>query len=177
MDYNKSNNKILRLAFAMALTGMTWQASAGEVSMADARFLKIAAFASHYEMEGSKLALKKSKNAEVQKFAQLVVDEHIVATEELKALASQKEVEVPTEPNFMQKGSLLLLDRHEGRDFDAEYAEHIGVDAHEATVELFEHAAKTAEDDDIKQFANRVLPTLTHHFEMAKALNNILEIK
>lgn len=170
-----NTKRTLSLACAFAFASMIGVAAAGDVSMADARFLKIAAFAGHYEMEGSKLAVKKSKNAEVQKFARLMIDDHSKVAEELQALASQKNVEVPTEPNFMQKGSLLLLDTHDGKGFDLEYAEHIGVDAHEATVELFEHAAKTAEDTDIKQFANNALPKLTHHFEMAKALNNLLE--
>jgi putative membrane protein len=170
-----NHHKNLQLVCTLAFATMAGSAVAADVSMSDARFLKKAAFAGHYEVEGSKLALKKSKNSEVQKFAKQMIEDHTKAAEELKALASQKKVEVATEPNFMQKGSLMLLDTHDGKDFDEEYAEHIGVDAHEATLELFEHAAKSADDADIKKFANKVLPTLTHHFEMAKALDNTVD--
>ena len=93
----------------------------------------------------------------------------------MKERALKKKVEVPVDPNFMQKGSLMLLGTHNGKNFDEEYAEHVGVDAHEATIELFEDAAKSAEDADIKQFANKTLPTLKHHFEMAKALDNAVD--
>jgi putative membrane protein len=168
-------NKFLQIACAMTFATLTGQAIAADVSMSDARFLKKAANAGHYEVEGSKLALKKSNNAEIQKFAKQMVDDHTKAAEELKALALKKKVEVPVEPNFMQKGSLMLLGTHDGKNFDEEYAEHVGVDAHEATIELFEDAAKSAEDADIKQFANKTLPTLKHHFEMAKALDNAVD--
>lgn len=168
-------NKTLPIACAMAFIAMTGHALAADVSMSDARFIKKAAHAGHYEVEGSKMALKKTNNAEVQKFARQMVEDHTKAAEELKALALKKKVEVPTEPNFMQKGSLLLLGTHDGKNFDEEYAEHIGVDAHEATLELFEDAAKSADDADIKQFANKVLPTLKHHFEMAKALDHAVD--
>lgn len=170
-----STNKILQLACAMAFATLSSHATAADVSMSDARFIKKAAHAGHYEVEGSKLALKKSNNAEVQKFAKQMIEDHTKAAEELKALAQKKKVEVPVDTNFMQKGSLMLLGTHDGKGFDEEYAEHIGVDAHEATVELFEDAAKSAEDADIKQFANKTLPTLKHHLEMAKALHHVVD--
>lgn len=169
------SNTFLQVACAMALLTVAGQATAADVSMSDVRFLKRAAQAGHYEVDGSKLALKKSNNAEVQKFAKLMVEDHTKAAGELKALAEKKSVEVPVDPNFMQKGSLMLLGTHDGKGFDEEYAEHVGVDAHEATIDLFEDAAKSAEDADIKQFATKTLPTLKHHLEMAKALHHALD--
>jgi putative membrane protein len=168
-------NRILSFACSMAFATMTAQVFAADVSMSDARFLKKAAHAGQYEVEGSKLALKKSHHAEVQKFAKQIVEDHTKTAEELKTLALKKNVEVPVNPNFMQKGSLMLLDIHDGKGFDEEYAEHVGVDAHEATIELFEDAARSAEDADIKQFANKTLPALKHHLEMAKALDHAVD--
>jgi putative membrane protein len=164
-------NKTLQLALAMAFVGCTSHAFAADVSMSDSMFLKKAAHAGHFEVEGSKLALKKSKNPEVQKFAKQMVDDHTKAGQELKALAMKKKVEVSAEPSFMQKGSLMLLGTNDGKNFDENYADNVGVDAHESTVELFEKAAKNADDADIKQFANKMLPDLKHHLEMARSLD------
>ena len=170
----KTNIK-MRIALAAAFVVFTGTALAADVSLTDARFLKKAAQAGNFEVEGSKLALKKSKNAEVQKFAKQMVEDHTKAAQELKALTAKKKVEVSAEPSFMQKGSLMLLGTYEGKNFDEEYADNVGVDAHESTVELFEKAAKSADDADIKQFANKVLPTLNHHLEMAKSLDTAVD--
>jgi putative membrane protein len=166
----KTNN-IMRLALAVAFATCTGHAMAADTSISDSMFLKKAAQSGNLEIQGSQLALKKSQNAEIQKFAKQMIDDHTKASEELKALAMKKKVEVSTEPSFMQRGSLMLLGTNDGKNFDENYAENIGVDAHEATVELFEKAAKNADDAEIKQFANKTLPTLNHHLEMARALN------
>lgn len=148
---------------------------AADVSMSDKSFLKKAAQSGNFEVEGSKLALKKSKNTDVQKFAQMMVTDHEKAHLELKALAQSKKVELPADPSFMQKGSLMLLDTYSAKNFDEEYAENVGVDAHEATIALFEKAAKNADDADIKQFASKTLPTLKHHLEMSKKLDDMFD--
>lgn len=142
------------------------------MSLSDNRFLQNAAQAGVYETEGSQLALKVSKNSDIQKFAKEMVREHSQANAELKNLAAKKKIELPETPSYMQRGSLLLLESHSGRGFDEEYAQNIGVDAHEAAVELFTKAANEADDIDIKKFAAHMLPTLKHHLDMARTLND-----
>ncbi|HSI44247.1 MAG TPA: DUF4142 domain-containing protein [Methylotenera sp.] len=148
-----------------------------DVSMSDSHFLQKAAQAGNYEIKGSELALKKSKDAEVQNFAKQMVDDHTKAGEEVKALAAKKNVKVSAEPSFTQKTSLMLLEKKDGHDFDESYADNVGVDAHKSTVKLFEKAAKSADDPEIKAFANKTLPTLNHHLEMAKALDEKVDKK
>lgn len=164
-------NKTLQLTLAMAFFGCTSHVMAADTSISDTMFLKKAAQSGNFEVQASQLALKKSKNSEIQKFAKQMVEDHTKANQELKALAMKKKVEVSTEPSFMQRGSMMLLGTNDGKNFDDNYAENVGVDAHEATVELFEEAAKDADDPEIKQFANKLLPSLNHHLEMAKTLN------
>jgi putative membrane protein len=64
----------------------------------------------------------------------------------------------------------LMLSTADGSDFDRRYAESMGVDAHEDTIELFEKAAGSAEDADIKAFAQKTLPKLQQHLKMAREL-------
>ncbi len=143
---------------------------AADVSLGDKQFLKNAAQSDLFEMEGSKLALKKSGNNEVKAFANHVVEDHTKASNELKALAAKKGVELPTKPSLLQRSSLKLLGMYKGSGFDDSYAENIGVDAHESAVEDFSEAAEDADDAEIKAFAQKTLPTLKQHLEMAKAL-------
>lgn len=168
-------NKLIQALILPALFVGSSGAFGADISASDASFLKKAAQSGHYEVQGSNLALKKSKNAEIQKFAKQMVQDHTKAAQELKTLAQKKNVELPAEPNFMQKGSLMLLDTYDTKNFDEEYAENVGVDGHEQTVELFEDAAEDAEDAEVKQFAVKTLPTLKHHHEMAKKLDEMVD--
>ena len=43
--------------------------------------------------------------------------------------------------------------------------------AHEDAVSLFERYAKGGDNPDLKSWADKTLPALKHHLEMAKALN------
>ncbi|MNC82924.1 hypothetical protein D3C75_1366510 [compost metagenome] len=60
----------------------------------------------------------------------------------------------------------------EGASFDAAYANH-QVDAHEQAVRLFdEETRSTSDPQDLRTLAKTTLPTLKHHLEMAKQLQN-----
>lgn len=161
---------------SLTLFSLSTLSSAADLSLSDKRFLKNAAESGNYEVEGSKLALKTSKNVEVQKFAKMMVDDHTKAGAKLKALASSKGVDVSPEPSLVQQAKLKYLGTRNGAKFDDKYAETVGVSAHEATVKLFEDAADDASDADIKKFAADTLPTLKHHLELAKALDAKVDI-
>ena len=145
-------------------------AMADTVAHADAAFMKDAAHAGELEIEGSKLALTKSASPEVKKFAQMIIDDHTKAGQELGTLAAAKGVKIADDPSMTQKAKLKMLGTHDGAKFDAKYAETIGVGAHEDAVKLFTKASTNAKDPDVKAFAAKTLPTLQHHLEMAQQL-------
>lgn len=161
---------LIQLSILGAVLGCSSLAMA-DVSMSDSHFLQKAAQAGNFEVKASEMALKKTKNADVQAFAQHMLDDHKKAGEELKALADKKKVKVSAEPSFTQKASLMLLEKKEGKSFDSKYSDDVGVDAHESTIKLFEKAAQSADDPEIKEFANKVLPTLNQHLSLAKTLD------
>ncbi|RZL09335.1 MAG: DUF4142 domain-containing protein [Rubrivivax sp.] len=143
---------------------------AHKLERADVAFLKQAAQNGHAEIEGSKLALSKGTHAQVKAFAQQMVDDHTKASQELSALATDKGVELPSEPSLAQKAKLKLLAQRDGESFDRHYAESVGVAAHEDTVKLFKKAAAQAKDADVKAFATKTLPTLEQHLQHARDL-------
>ncbi|SEL06203.1 putative membrane protein [Roseateles sp. YR242] len=157
-------------ASAQAVVPGASAAPASKVTHKDAAFLKQAAENGHAEVEGSKLALQKSSNADVKTFAQQMVDDHTKAGDELAALAASKGVEVSKDPSVLQKGKLKMLGARDGASFDRHYAESVGVAAHKDTIKLFEKAAKESDDADVKAFAAKTLPTLQHHLQTAQTL-------
>jgi putative membrane protein len=146
-------------------------AKKGTLSNADEAFISQAAQNGYAEIETSKMAMEKASNPKVKEFAKQMIDDHTQANEELKALASSKDVEVPDDPSLLQRGkAMLMLKTAEGATFDRRYAESMGVQAHEDNVELFQKAAGSAEDPGVKAYAQKVLPKLQAHLKMAQEL-------
>ncbi len=119
------------------------------------------------EVELAKLALQKSQNADVKKFAQMMITDHTKANDELKALAAKKNIVLPTDIGG-HKSTVDDLSKLSGADFDKEYVEAM-VDDHEEDVDFFEDKSNNS-DADLKAFAAKTLPTLKKHLEDIKAI-------
>ncbi|ABM34109.1 DUF4142 domain-containing protein [Paracidovorax citrulli] len=153
---------------ARSVDGAEGQAS--RLTRAEKSFLDDAAHNGHAEVKSSQLALQKAQNPKVRSFAQQMVDDHTKANQELAALASGKNARVPDGPSLMQEGKLKLLGTADGADFDKRYMETMGLQAHRDTIELFEKGARDARDPEVKAFAQKTLPKLKQHLEMAQQL-------
>jgi len=121
------------------------------------------------EVELAKLALQKSQNADVKKFAQTMVTDHSKANDELKALAAKKNVVLPTDIGS-HKSTLDDLSKKSGADFDKAYVEAM-VDDHQEDVDFFDDHTKSS-DADIKAFATKTLPVIKSHLEMIKGIQS-----
>lgn len=153
----------------LLLAGSAW--AKDNVAHVDAAFMKNAAEAGLAEVQAGQAAASKASNTQVKSFAQQMVDDHSKANDELKSLAASKGVTLPTEPSMAQKAKLKLLQGTDGAKFDQRYSESFGVKAHEDTVSLFQKEAQKAKDPDVKAWAEKTLPTLQHHLEMAKDMD------
>lgn len=142
------------------------------VPEADRDFIKAAAESGHAEVQAARMAVAKSTNAEIKKYAQMLIDDHTKANAKLAQIAKSKKVSLPKEPSLMQKGKLQLLKRADGVDFDKRFAEDMGVDAHRKVIELFREEVANGRDPEVKAFAQETLPKLEQHLEMAQKLQN-----
>jgi putative membrane protein len=61
------------------------------------------------------------------------------------------------------------LNSASAQDFDKTYAKQ-QVDAHQQAVDLFKKYAAKGDDTDVKQFAEKTLPTIEQHLEDTKKL-------
>lgn len=161
---------IAAATLALAASAGALAADAAKLSYQDKSFLKDAAEGGNAEVEGSKVALEKSGNADVKTFAQMMVDDHGKAGTELKGLADQKGVKVSDTPSLAKKTEIKVLSARKGASFDQHYAESIGVKAHQDTIKLFQKEIDKGSDADVKAWASKTLPTLQHHLEAAQAL-------
>lgn len=139
-------------------------------------FVRKATIAGTFEIESSKLALEKSSNADVKKFAQTMIDDHTKAAAELKTASSKAGVKQPADGKLDEKHQAIIddLNKESGAEFDEDY---IGAqeDAHESAVALFTDYSTNGDQPDIKQFAAKTLPTLKMHKSHVQALDDKLD--
>ncbi|MES2415928.1 MAG: DUF4142 domain-containing protein [Pseudomonadota bacterium] len=141
-----------------------------KVARGDASMLKDLAQGNMGEIDAGKMALEKSQNADVKKFAQMMIDDHTKALGEVTALAQAKGVVLPDGPGVKAKTKATALKAMSGKLFDKEYAKHAGVGDHEQTVKLLKKIQKNGKDADLKALADKLLPKVEGHLGEAKTL-------
>jgi putative membrane protein len=133
-------------------------------------FVKAAAQDGMTEVELGKLAMAKSNNAVVKRFAQKMVQDHGAADAELSGIATGKGLEVPAGLDAKHQGMVTKLAAKSGTAFDADYARHMAMD-HTQAVALFQSEAENSSDPELASFAKKTLPTLQEHKRMADTLS------
>jgi putative membrane protein len=134
----------------------------------DQEFLTKAAEGGIAEVNLGQLAASKATSDDVKTFGNQMVSDHGKANDELKNLAQQKNVVLPTGPGKEGEDANGKLSGKSGKDFDKAYMDDMVKD-HEKDIKEFEKASKNAKDPDVKTWATNTLPTLKHHLDMAKA--------
>lgn len=141
--------------------------------LSDPEIASVAVAANQIDVDYGKLALKKSKNEDVRKFAQTMVNDHSDIIKQAAALA--KKLGVVPQDNAMtqsllagQKDELAKLNGLTGADFDKAYIDN-EVKYHAAVI----NAVKTIltpqiQNAEFKDLVVTITPNLDHHLEMAK---------
>lgn len=169
-----SNTTVMNSAGNMMNSAANTASNAVSGAMGDATtpngFMTAAAYSGNAEIEAGRMALTKTKNAEVKQFAQQMIAEHTKANNELKTLAGKKTFTPPTDLDAEHKTMAADMSELEGEAFDRAYMQGQVAD-HEKTVALFETQSTSGTDADAKAFAAKTLPNLKMHLEMARKLN------
>lgn len=141
--------------------------TASSLAPEDKEFAMKAAIGGMAEVMGGQTASTKATSADVKAFGQRMVTDHGKANDELKALAAQKGLALPTDIDAEHKEKMDKMSAKSGKDFDKAYMADM-VEDHEKDVKEFEKASKDAKDPDLKAWAAKTLPTLQEHLKMAK---------
>ena len=139
------------------------------VAPTTADFVKEAAISDMFEIQSSQLAQERG-NAE-KPFAAMMIKDHQKTSDDIKAMVSSGDVkaELPTALDSSHQSSLDKLKSLKGSDFSSRYSSD-QVSGHKDAVSLFERYAKGGENAKLKDWADKTLPTLRHHLEMAQDL-------
>lgn len=145
----------------------------GSLSAADRRFIETAARGGMAEVELGRLGTEKATSPEVKTFAQMMVDDHSKANDELKTLASQKGVTLPTDTDAKHKAVKDRLEKLSGDQFDKAFMQEMLKDHKKDVSEFQKQAKSTKGDDEVRSWASKTLPTLEQHLEHARQASNM----
>jgi putative membrane protein len=145
-----------------------------KVAEEDQEFVVKAVSAGLMEVELAQKAEQKATNPAVKEFAQRMVNDHGQVNNELKALAAQKNITIPSVPGEDHQEDINKLNEKTGREYDRDYIKMM-VDDHKDAVDKFEKAATDCKDPDIKAFAAKHLEHLKAHLESAKSIRDNLK--
>ena len=140
-------------------------------------FVKTAGAAGMFEIESSKIAATKAKNADIKSFAQRMITDHTKAAEELKA-ATKKAGPKYNVPTALDPNGQKMMDELNAADpakFDSIYA-RMQTQAHKDAVALFNSYAKQGDESALKEFAAKTLPTLQEHYDMINRIGSSLNV-
>lgn len=138
----------------------------------DKTFVREAAIGGMAEVELSKIA-QKSENADVKRFAERMIEDHTKANEQLTSIATGLGVEIPKTVDSEHQRMREKLQTLHGKAFDDQYARDM-VEDHNKAVKLFQQEERSGHNTELKQFAQKTLPTLEEHQKMALELSRKL---
>jgi len=141
------------------------------VNEKDGDFAVKAADAGLAEVELGKLAQEKATDPRVKDFAQMMVNDHQKANDELMTIATRHNITLPPVISKDQADKQRKLREKSGAEFDKEYIDMMVKD-HNKVVSLFEDASSDAQNADLKAFASKTLPILKKHHEDATAIRD-----
>lgn len=151
-------------------------AAIAPVDNESSNFAVKAADAGMAEVKLGEVAQQNASSPRVKAFGQMMVQDHSKANQELKSLASAKNVTLPDSVGEDHSKHIQDLSKKTGKDFDKDYIDMM-VDGHQDVIDMFDKASKDLKDADLKAFATNTLPTLRAHLDSAKAVQESLKKK
>lgn len=142
-------------------------AKASKMARGDQGFMKEATQHNIGEAELGQLASQRATSDAVKQFGQRMATDHGKANDELRQLAAQKNVALPTDTDSSHKRLHGKLAKLSGAEFDREYMKAM-VDDHAKDVKKFQKEADAAKDPDLKSWAAKTLPVLKEHQTQAQ---------
>jgi putative membrane protein len=137
----------------------------------DDAFLKDAAAGNMGEVAMGKVALDKSSNDDVKKFAQRMVDDHGKMEGDVETVAKANGVNLPSSPDKGTKKEIAKLQTMSGADFDKAYMAFMVKD-HKKDLAAFKSEAGSTQNGGVKDLAINGAKTIQSHLEEAESVNS-----
>jgi putative membrane protein len=135
----------------------------------DQHFIMEAAQANMFEVAAGKAAQQKSTNQELKQFAQMLVQDHTQANEQLKPIAQQAGVQWPGQLNEVYQAMVSHLEKKSGSDFDRHFL-YGQVAGHVKDRLIFRDAIAMTQNPQLKQWAQQTDQMILKHLRHGESL-------
>jgi len=134
-------------------------------------FANVAAASDAFEIETSKLALTNGASAAVKAYANKMIEAHTASTAKLQTAAAGAAPTITPVPalNAEQQAKLDQLKTLNGTAFDQAYKTEQAA-GHQKTLDALKAYAANGNAPQLKAFAEEMIPIVTAHLNMAKAM-------
>jgi putative membrane protein len=139
----------------------------GTISNSDRSFVKEAAQGGQAEVRMGELGQQKATSADVKNLAKTLSDDHQKANDELANIAKSKGVDLPSGIGSTQQSAISDLESKQGPEFDRQFV-MIAIRDHKGDIAVFEQASRQLTDPDLRAFAQKTLPVLRNHLQLAE---------
>jgi putative membrane protein len=157
-----------RIGMALAVAGMSigmcGVGFAQDTKSADKSFIKDATEGSQAEINFAKLALQKSQDPNVRKFAEHMIHDHEMLIEQMKPFAVKYDVK-PSGTPMMDHAKYEELKMESGTSFDRGYVEAMVKD-HNADLKAFLDEENKTSDPDLKAAVAKGEKVVFEHTQM-----------
>ena len=161
----------LRLLTALCATALSGAptALAQAPTDTDKHFVRDAIEGGNGEVELGHLAQQKGTSADVKEFGQKMVTDHTRLGEQMKAVAGNTGVTVPSGTSVSGKATEAELKLLSGDSFDKAYIKAM-VKAHREDLQAFQKEAATGTSPEVRNAAKKGAIVVQHHLDMAEQI-------
>jgi putative membrane protein len=134
------------------------------------KFIQKVADSNEFEIKSSQIALDKSKNDQIRRFAQRMIDDHTKIGDKFKATLQQANLPQPSGQLDQKDQAVLAKLRNEKEPvFDRTYvaSQRRG---HMQAVHLLQTYSRSGGNTALKKLAAQTLPTIKEHLKLAEGL-------
>jgi len=167
-----SRNLPVYIFLCFALTGISAYAQQTP-KLTDPEIASVAVTANQIDIDAGKFAKEKSKNQEVLKFAETMINDHQAVIDQAVALVKKLNV-TPKDNAVSQKMSAdaantkKMLQSKSGKDFDKAYIDN-EVSYHKAVIDAVQNVLiPQSQNAELKQLLQNIIPALKAHLEHAE---------
>jgi len=143
-------------------------ASAASLSPTDKQFMISAARTDMTQAHEGQMAQNQGRSDDVKNFAKTLVQDHTNSYTQLSELAAKEGVSIPKGINASRNPSIRLLAHLTGQRFDQAFTKD-EIASERQTIAVFKREAAHGKDVEVKAYANKMIPVLEKHVQLAEA--------
>jgi putative membrane protein len=154
-----------------AVTDAPPESPANDMPTDAAGYVQMAGASDAYEIQSSQLAVEKGQGDEVKMFAQHMIEDHQMTTQNLTTAAEAAGITPPPpQLNPMQQDMISQLEAATGEEFDRTYLQQQR-QAHEMALALHQNFASNGDNPQLQEVANQAVPIVQGHIDELEGMN------